>query len=125
MVRQFSGRSKGTELGQSFNGEGQLEAAYRVLNLTTNLEGNKGQREKVSWCEGPLPLYLVFVLAWLSCFFLLVVLPGVVTDRKTNVVPFPTARQVMGDFYQLGEEPGCDDWEKHEHKVGQNLMCLV
>ncbi len=52
-------------------------------------------------------------------------LPGVVTDYKVNVVPFPMVRQVMGDFCQLGEEPGLDDSEKHEYKVGQDLMCLV
>ncbi len=44
LVRQLSGRSKGNKLGQLFDGEGPLEAAYRVLNLTTNLESNKGQR---------------------------------------------------------------------------------
>ncbi len=52
------------------------------------------------------------------------VLPGVVTDHKANVVPFPTARQVVGDLCQLGEESGYNDWEKYEHKVGQDLMCL-
>jgi hypothetical protein len=55
---------------------------------------------------------LVFVLAWLSCFLLLAVLPGVVTDCKMNVVPFPTTHQVMGDFHQPGEEQGQDGWEK-------------
>jgi hypothetical protein len=68
---------------------------------------------------------LVFNLAWLFCFLLLAVLPGVVTDSKANMVPFPTMRQVMGDFNQLGEKPGYNVWEKHEHKVGQDLICLV
>ncbi len=125
MVRQLSGRGKGDKLGQLFNGEGRPEAAYRVLNSTTNFEGNEGLGYRASWCEGPFPLYLVFILAWLSCFFLFVVLPGVVTDHETKVVPFPTARQVMGDFSQLGEEPGYNDWETREHKLCHDLMCLV
>jgi hypothetical protein len=56
-------------------------------------------------------LYLVFNLAWSSCFLLLAVLLWVVTDRETNVVPFPLACEFMGDFHQLGEEPGQDGWE--------------
>jgi hypothetical protein len=31
----------------------------------------------------------------------------------------------MGDFRQLGEELGYNDWEKHDYKVGHDLMCLV
>jgi hypothetical protein len=107
----LSGCGKGNKLG-IFYGEGHLEAAYRVLNLTTSFEGNKGQRWKVSWCERPFPPYLVFNLAWLSRFLFLAVLPGVVTAREANVVPFPLAQQVMGNFHQLGEEPGEDGWEK-------------
>jgi hypothetical protein len=55
---------------------------------------------------------LVFDLAWLSCFLLLAVLPGVVTDCQANMVSLPLERQVMGDFRQLDEEPGQDGWEK-------------
>jgi hypothetical protein len=68
---------------------------------------------------------LVFVLVWSSCFLLFAALPGVVMDHETNVAPFPTARQVMGDFGQLGEEPGYNDWEKREYEVGHDLMYLV
>jgi hypothetical protein len=46
-------------------------------------------------------------------------------DHKTNVAPFSTACQIMGDFSQLGEEPGYNDWEKREYKVGHDLMYLV
>ena len=41
LVRQASGRSKGKDFGQAMiDGEGRLEAEYRVLNSTTNFEGN-------------------------------------------------------------------------------------
>jgi hypothetical protein len=43
LVRQ-GGCSKGNKLGQLFNGESCLEAAYGVLNLTTNFKGDEGQR---------------------------------------------------------------------------------
>jgi hypothetical protein len=72
-----------------------------------------------------------FLWAWpsnlLGClaFFFFVVLLGVVTDRKTNVVPLPAMREVMGGFHKLGEEPGQDDWEKQNRKVGYDVMCLV
>ncbi len=82
-----------------------------MLNLTTNLKGDQGKRWKVSWCERPLSLYLVFNLAWSSCFFLLAVLPGVVMDCQAHVVPLQLVRQDMGDFCQLGEEPRQDGWE--------------
>ncbi len=111
LVRQLSSRGKGDKLGQLFNAEGCLETGYRVLNLTTNLGGDQGQQQKVSWSEEPFPLFLVFVLIWLTCFLLLGVLPWVVTDRKTNMVLFPMMHQVMGDFRQLGKEPGQDGWE--------------
>ena len=72
-----------------------------------------------------------FLWAWPSillgrlAFFFFVVLPGVVTDRKANVVPLPATREVMGGFHQLGEEPGQDDWEKQNRKEGHDVMCLV
>jgi hypothetical protein len=53
------------------------------------------------------------------------VLPGLVTDHEANVVPLPATREVMGGFHQLGEEPGQDDREKQNRKVGYDVMCLV
>ncbi len=75
--------------------------------------------------EWLLPLGLALDLAWSSCLLLFAVLPGVVTDRETNVVPLPATREVMGGFHQLGEEPGQDDREKQNRKVGHDVMCLV
>jgi hypothetical protein len=72
-----------------------------------------------------------FLWAWPSillghlAFFFFAVLPGVVTDREVNVVPLPATREVMVGFHQLGEEPGQDDWEKQNRKVGHDVMCLV
>ena len=41
LVRQVSGGGKGDNFGQAmFDGEGRLEVAYRVLNSTTNFEGD-------------------------------------------------------------------------------------
>ncbi len=51
---------------------------------------------------------LVLNLAWLSCFLLLAVLPGVVLGCKVHVVPLPLVHQAMGDFLQLREEPAQD-----------------
>ena len=72
-----------------------------------------------------LPLGLVLNLAWLSCLLLFAVLPGLVMDRKANVVPLLATREVIGGFHQLGEKPGQDDWEKQNRKVGHDVMCLV
>jgi hypothetical protein len=96
-----------------------------VLDATTNFEGDQGKRQEVSEHEGLLPLGLALKLAWLSCLLLFAVLPGVVTDREMNMVPIPATREVMGGFHQLGEEPGQDDWEKQNRKVGHDVMCLV
>ncbi len=57
-------------------------------------------------------MYLVLDLAWSSCLLLSAVHPEVVMERKVDVVPLPLTRQVMGDFCQLGEEPGQDGWEQ-------------
>jgi hypothetical protein len=46
-------------------------------------------------------------------------------DRKANVVPLPATREVMGGFHKLGKEPGQDDWEKQNRKVGHDVMCLA
>jgi hypothetical protein len=80
--------------------------------MTTNFEGDQGKRQKVSGHKGLLPPDLVLNLAWSSCLLFLAVLPGVVTDRETNVVPLPAMHEVMGGFHKLGEEPGQDDWEQ-------------
>ncbi len=44
LVRQLGGCSKGNKLGQSFDGESCLEAAYGVLDSATNFKGDEGQR---------------------------------------------------------------------------------
>ena len=79
--------------------------------MTTNFEGDQGKRYEVSGHKGLLPLSLALNLAWSSCLLFLAVLPGVVTDHEVNLVPLPATCEVMGDFHQLGEEPGQDDWE--------------
>ncbi len=41
LVRQFSSRGEGNDFGQAMiDGEGRLEVAYRVLNSTTNFDGD-------------------------------------------------------------------------------------
>ncbi len=44
LVRQSGGCSNGNKLGQLFDSESCLEAAYGVLESTTNFKGNEGQR---------------------------------------------------------------------------------
>ncbi len=70
-------------------------------------------------------MYLVLDLAWSSCLLIFAVLPGEVIERKVDVVSLPSTCQVVGDFCQLGEEPGQDGWEQYKRKVGHDLMCLV
>ncbi len=70
--------------------------------MTTNLEGDQGKQQEISEHEGLLPLGLALKLAWLSCLLLFAVLPGVVRDRETNMVPLPATLEVMGGFHQLG-----------------------
>jgi hypothetical protein len=47
---------------------------------------------------------LVLNLVWLSCFLLLVVLPGVVTGYQAHVVPLSLARQVGAILIKILEK---------------------
>jgi hypothetical protein len=109
---QVSGRSKSGKVVQALDSESRLKVVHGVLDATTNLKDYEGQRMEVSWHVKTFLVCLVLNLAWLSCFLLFAVFPGVVTDCQAHVVPLPLAHQAVGDFRQLGDEPGQDCREK-------------